>query len=668
MKAYQLKIMLKNSKPPIWRRCIIPSGITFSQLSLILNEVMGWSGMHLSTFEFYHIKLYLLEDDGWGYFEAPWDYDLADASQTFVDEFMENEAWFTYTYDLGDDWSHRVTIEKVVDNYDKNFPQVIKYKGDCPPEDIGGIEMYHAILDGTYEDITGCPVDPIYIEEYDIDEVNDYMESMLFIHWEKKGESRLAHEIIESDVFSGKGLIGCKNPINDFKNSDSITERKSNQYENYDDILVDLDEFMKRIEELKKENAIIGQTHRNDQWGDFAPRRKLDVSLTSFTKEDLMDLGMKHGLDIKKSWKKDKMLQMVCEAILNKETFKRNFSLLNEEEIKAFEKVADSLYEYIIDEDECFLYDRLYNWGYVLITVDNEVIVPLDIEELYREINTKEFKKDKKYISWIDKCIFFLQCYYGCAPFDIMLQLANMNKNIHISNIRLKDYLSQFKDKVVFNDEYVMVKELSQEYENFILWQGKDKDYYIPTIDEIEYLYENGFYKPSKYDFAMINFIEKICKNHDEAVMTEQIIQRMIYNDESLQDIIDLLEKNGIYFDNGISEFIMLFNNLWNNTRLIKNKGYTPNETVRSMGVNKNMRPTIVPVSSKAASLLEESKKDLEQRGIKIDLESTADTMQVSNISKDGNVTFVREVKVYPNDSCPCGSGRKYKKCCGKNR
>ena len=29
--------------------------------------------------------------------------------------------------------------------------------------------------------------------------------------------------------------------------------------------------------------------------------------------------------------------------------------------------------------------------------------------------------------------------------------------------------------------------------------------------------------------------------------------------------------------------------------------------------------------------------------------------------------TVVKEEKVYPNDPCPCGSGKKYKKCCGKN-
>ncbi len=31
------------------------------------------------------------------------------------------------------------------------------------------------------------------------------------------------------------------------------------------------------------------------------------------------------------------------------------------------------------------------------------------------------------------------------------------------------------------------------------------------------------------------------------------------------------------------------------------------------------------------------------------------------------STTVVNETKIYPNDPCPCGSGKKYKKCCGKN-
>jgi len=34
---------------------------------------------------------------------------------------------------------------------------------------------------------------------------------------------------------------------------------------------------------------------------------------------------------------------------------------------------------------------------------------------------------------------------------------------------------------------------------------------------------------------------------------------------------------------------------------------------------------------------------------------------------KEENVVR-KQKKIYPNDPCPCGSGRKYKKCCYKNK
>lgn len=32
------------------------------------------------------------------------------------------------------------------------------------------------------------------------------------------------------------------------------------------------------------------------------------------------------------------------------------------------------------------------------------------------------------------------------------------------------------------------------------------------------------------------------------------------------------------------------------------------------------------------------------------------------------STTIVKEQKIYPNDPCPCGSGKKYKKCCGRGK
>ena len=43
------------------------------------------------------------------------------------------------------------------------------------------------------------------------------------------------------------------------------------------------------------------------------------------------------------------------------------------------------------------------------------------------------------------------------------------------------------------------------------------------------------------------------------------------------------------------------------------------------------------------------------------------DTRKALYKEQKSSTTVVKEAKVYPNDPCPCGSGKKYKKCCGKN-
>lgn len=96
-------------------------------------------------FEFYHQELRLMENAE--EFAGSDSFDYLEASTTFIREFMEENDWLTYTYDLGDDWQHRVTIEKIIDNWEFHYPQVIKYKGDCPIEDCGGIYGYYECLD-----------------------------------------------------------------------------------------------------------------------------------------------------------------------------------------------------------------------------------------------------------------------------------------------------------------------------------------------------------------------------------------------------------------------------------------------------------------------------------------------------------------------------------------
>ena len=44
------------------------------------------------------------------------------------------------------------------------------------------------------------------------------------------------------------------------------------------------------------------------------------------------------------------------------------------------------------------------------------------------------------------------------------------------------------------------------------------------------------------------------------------------------------------------------------------------------------------------------------------------DTRKRMYREQKSSTTVVKGDRVYPNDPCPCGSGKKYKKCCGRNK
>ena len=207
MKAYQLKLTIKGSHPPIWRRIIVPSGYSFSQFSIILYTAMGWSGYHLSMHEFPTLGLSFAEesedDDLWG---EPKD---LNAALYVIDEFLEQVKSYTYTYDFGDDWEHKVEVEKILDNYDKNCPTVIKMKGETPPEDCGGIWGYEKLQetlknpkDPEYKDLNSW-VDGHWQVPYDMEEVNEVLADMYLTN--RKAKPKTEVELAEA---LGRGKKG----------------------------------------------------------------------------------------------------------------------------------------------------------------------------------------------------------------------------------------------------------------------------------------------------------------------------------------------------------------------------------------------------------------------------------------------------------------------------
>lgn len=167
---FQFKITLKNSKPPIWRRIVVPAEYTFQEFAEVIMTAMGWTGLHLSDFKMKEgtlINVNFPMDDG-GFIDD-FDDDI-NATEVELVNYLDAEEKFIFVYDFGDDWEHVVLLEKVLDDFEKDYPVVLKFKGNCPPEDCGGIFWYYKLLEAD-EETRKEYFDEV--EDYNIDEVNE---------------------------------------------------------------------------------------------------------------------------------------------------------------------------------------------------------------------------------------------------------------------------------------------------------------------------------------------------------------------------------------------------------------------------------------------------------------------------------------------------------------
>jgi hypothetical protein len=140
---YQLKVTLKGSKPPIWRRVLVPADTSLSKLHRIIQVTMGWYDAHLHQFIVGRTFYSLPDDYGFD------DFDSKSTRGVKLSTIAPREkSKFIYEYDFGDGWEHEVLVEKILPREPGvRYPLCVKGKRACPPEDCGGIWGYAALLE-----------------------------------------------------------------------------------------------------------------------------------------------------------------------------------------------------------------------------------------------------------------------------------------------------------------------------------------------------------------------------------------------------------------------------------------------------------------------------------------------------------------------------------------
>ena len=134
-----LKVTLRYTQPPVWRRVLMPGTMTLKDLHHSIQAVMGWDDSHLHVFEV----------DGQRYGPCDIVDDVNDETGLTLNDLVKSGAdRFSYTYDFGDDWEHLIVVEKSKLHTDgKPYPVCVAGKRNCPPDDCGGTPGYECLLE-----------------------------------------------------------------------------------------------------------------------------------------------------------------------------------------------------------------------------------------------------------------------------------------------------------------------------------------------------------------------------------------------------------------------------------------------------------------------------------------------------------------------------------------
>lgn len=182
-----------------------------------------------------------------------------------------------------------------------------------------------------------------------------------------------------------------------------------------------------------------------------------------------------------------------------------------------------------------------------------------------------------------------------------------------------------------------------------------NKPFYIPNKKTF-LQYSDPFYYNAGNEVAGIrSFLKDYLSLEDQV---EQTIYGMIIFGSrclniSFETLLSKMEESGVVITNktDLDAFEKLYGRFYEQTRMQTHRGHTPKE-IAALEVHKNMQSTPKSVSN-TTFIPWASKHALNE-------ESNNDRMmdKVSASSK-------QQKKIGRNEPCPCGSGKKYKRCCG---
>jgi uncharacterized protein YecA (UPF0149 family) len=383
------------------------------------------------------------------------------------------------------------------------------------------------------------------------------------------------------------------------------------------------------LEQTNIQHAIVG-----DVVTDFAEL------LNNLSKARLAALASTYKLPGRSKMKKDELASALLELITDKDKLASVLLRTESKEWELFQSLLQNPIQhnnYVIYSDYYFLMEHGLVFTYF---TDNklQIIIPDQVLTAYKALDQEQFQHTHDRYLTIHNYLLALTNLYGMFKPAVLFEIFNEQNEVELSEEELQAALEFFfvREQIfVMKDEYIvdsalLMEETEREFKD-LQSDTRNKPYFAPTREELLKYADDSYFEVTQQLTALKNYLAKeLCSDAEMLEYLIDDIQLACSLESSLQEIVYEFEKRNIQFHNKeqAQKVMALIADVYNHTRLWSNCGHTPTEMSK------------LPGSFRSSS-----------KGTPFRLPNN----QPVSVTKIGR-----------NDPCTCGSGLKYKKCCGK--
>ncbi|SFT22162.1 YecA family protein [Paenibacillus sp. BC26] len=375
-------------------------------------------------------------------------------------------------------------------------------------------------------------------------------------------------------------------------------------------------DLQKEMLQLNVNNAIKGSV-----------KTSLKDILGQLTKDRLNFIAANCALSGRSKLKKQELVEALCDRITSVSKLYSAFLTAEPQEWDLVNRLLKVPYiqdNAVYADAYLFLMDK----GLIFSFLEGDklfFVMPEEVKAAYNMLDKNAFQKQRKANQLVLRYMEAAANLYGIIPMTKLIAIINDQNGINITEEKLLDIRLSVSDKVLtwdiqrgflFSDS--LDGEDLDDYEAF-LENVKDKPYYIPAKEELLLYADIDYFEKTPQLEALKTYImQDLGKVEKLAEALVDDIQLACAMEEPLSVIMEEFDQRKIRLNKKqLKEVAPLIINVHNHTRMWSNRGFTPDELSPKRAQDSNV------VQFPAAS-----------------------------------------AKIGRNEPCPCGSGKKHKKCC----